>query len=1052
MERQSAVKIAARDLIASLASTRRKFDFEDGSTWILIDGITKYVGNDRFAETRWRNKLLYFNLEDALMVSGALARQMNKDSDHVRFQLRDASNSSRSETYNLPVLCFSAFLFGKSASGSQVRLDRPATQPAPKPAAKPAPKRAAAAINADDQEEELVGEDDGKKTCYVDAPLRFVIYAARFLQNRFPDKLSAELRFFANPAISEADKINKFAAIADVVFGTPQDASKILERFLAKCPALYHENRRGVATALVLGDFYSVARRYRDTSAPSEKIVGAMLHTRMHWSAVTINKKKEVVLHNKDASTTNYPSWNDLAQVGKIAYICQAEKPLLGFSSETIICSKCNKNANDHPYSYVVRRCTAENCKNVLIGECTGMSDMGSALSLSLLGDFASNKIFRCPSCQKHNPLQVLTKPKTTAAPAPDSSSAPAASEQASIASSETPAPSQPSASPDSKKKKKSAKTAPSSDGTTPKSVAQVVKMALGDDYAASQEVAAASAAASKKQLAVKSAPLSEKPGPSKPASPSNNSAAQSESSTSSSASAKTKEASTTTTTSQPHGAVVKALAREEKIATGNNKLLTQQEARDMVTDAISAAERENSQQKFSTSSSVAPKKKRASTTPPPASVPAAGSKTSTGAPADALPTSGNKLPSAEVIRDVVTDKITDSGAQQTARFFLDPLAEEDLETGIEEGLGNVEKFPEELRQNLKRDFQHSWPNVPHPAMIKGSHIASWNLMSKEMQLAEGTLHPQSFLLHFRFLKEMQRMLRISSKEWLDYPLVVIAIRTLMVNAKVRKWQPQTLFRNACALQGALGALPLYTTNVKVQIQIGLEPLWRRVMGKWRLDSNQAQPHNQTVATFDWINAALAAVELNDLRTMAAIILQWYMAARIGDVLNLKWKDIIFKQKEDGSLNARITVSEGKVIRIRGPYTVPTVIPPDHAKLILAFFRMPHLKDAQPSTRLFPTAKDNFSLGVAHSYQQRLIRQALKKAHPQLCTRAIRRGSLQAMADSGVDNETLMIFSGHTEVKTLLRYLNWGRNAGDQANRANQAAAHLAPQETSTQS
>ena len=40
--------------------------------------------------------------------------------------------------------------------------------------------------------------------------------------------------------------------------------------------------------------------------------------------------------------------------------------------------------------------------------------------------------------------------------------------------------------------------------------------------------------------------------------------------------------------------------------------------------------------------------------------------------------------------------------------------------------------------------------------------------------------------------------------------------------------------------------------------------------------------------------------------------------------------------------------------------------------------------------------------------------------------RSVRRGSLQAMAQAGVPLELLMRFSGHTQEKTLLRYLNWG--------------------------
>ena len=41
--------------------------------------------------------------------------------------------------------------------------------------------------------------------------------------------------------------------------------------------------------------------------------------------------------------------------------------------------------------------------------------------------------------------------------------------------------------------------------------------------------------------------------------------------------------------------------------------------------------------------------------------------------------------------------------------------------------------------------------------------------------------------------------------------------------------------------------------------------------------------------------------------------------------------------------------------------------------------------------------------------------------------RSLRRGAIQALAKSpGITDEVLMMFSGHTQVATLRRYLSWG--------------------------
>jgi hypothetical protein len=47
------------------------------------------------------------------------------------------------------------------------------------------------------------------------------------------------------------------------------------------------------------------------------------------------------------------------------------------------------------------------------------------------------------------------------------------------------------------------------------------------------------------------------------------------------------------------------------------------------------------------------------------------------------------------------------------------------------------------------------------------------------------------------------------------------------------------------------------------------------------------------------------------------------------------------------------------------------------------------------------------------------------------------------MSQAGVPSETLMTFSGHKRVDTLMRYLNWGAEAAGRAEEARAAAAHL---------
>lgn len=68
-----------------------------------------------------------------------------------------------------------------------------------------------------------------------------------------------------------------------------------------------------------------------------------------------------------------------------------------------------------------------------------------------------------------------------------------------------------------------------------------------------------------------------------------------------------------------------------------------------------------------------------------------------------------------------------------------------------------------------------------------------------------------------------------------------------------------------------------------------------------------------------------------------------------------------------------------------------------------------------------------------------------RRINPKMEARSVRRGSLQALADTDVSFETLMWFSGHATLQTLMRYLNCGRKAAGQRRQMATAGKHLLP-------
>jgi integrase len=354
-----------------------------------------------------------------------------------------------------------------------------------------------------------------------------------------------------------------------------------------------------------------------------------------------------------------------------------------------------------------------------------------------------------------------------------------------------------------------------------------------------------------------------------------------------------------------------------------------------------------------------------------------------------------------------------------------------------------VVKTPEELNaaegdavldNTLEQDFQGRSGNAPATAIYRGKFLHDLQLNKQVPKEVANARHPGTFQNHFRCLRYAKAMVLNSPKEWQEIPLVTILIRVLNLQAVHRKWKPQTTFREACSMQGAFNGLQIYS-NQKFQIELADSYLWRLAMAIWRLAAQQNQPHNQTVVSALSILEAINATDPLDIRTKAALILQWFLAGRAGDVLKLRKEDLVI-DAENGFIAA--TFNHAKTVAKRGAYTVKTAI--NNKELLVVLQEYLNTIPNEKGVMVFPLSGPN---GLSIPRQEERMRMALKFKDPALTTRSIRRGALQAMAKNGVDEATLMHFSGHKDRNTLLRYLDWGRNFSKEEQSAHEAAQHL---------
>ena len=261
---------------------------------------------------------------------------------------------------------------------------------------------------------------------------------------------------------------------------------------------------------------------------------------------------------------------------------------------------------------------------------------------------------------------------------------------------------------------------------------------------------------------------------------------------------------------------------------------------------------------------------------------------------------------------------------------------------------------------------------------------------------------------HHRILVELQKL--VAERPHLElWPLDQLVAEYFQELARVRNWKPQSLLRKLAACVGAFAKLPLYAF-CRYAVHLERCPVLQDVMRRVELESQQAQPQGQEGVTLEDFIKIIQRT--NDEEVKVALILQWVTTARPGCVLQLRREDVDLEA--GGAL--RVKFRFGKGVRFRGPYTVPTVVADPTWRAALSKL----LARRQSAEALFPAARQ----------VQPLMRAALRSGEdPYGTLRAMRRGSLRTLAQAGVEKQIMMRFSGHTTEKSLMRYLDFGKEA-----------------------
>jgi len=319
--------------------------------------------------------------------------------------------------------------------------------------------------------------------------------------------------------------------------------------------------------------------------------------------------------------------------------------------------------------------------------------------------------------------------------------------------------------------------------------------------------------------------------------------------------------------------------------------------------------------------------------------------------------------------------------------------------------------------------------HLPEPrevALFPAGYLLNLNFHqhSADGYVPETSAQKISLLRRFQEFLELHPLAQV-------LPLVDATLYFLDFCTNRSGWQPQTLFRSMNTLASAFKNLGCYCDQ-NISVDLFTEPRWRGHFREIKQVQSRSQPRDQTFALWEQVRAAVQICQAADPSSALALLLMWFTCARPGCVTKLRRRDIEFTSP----VHFSITFGDGKGSRFGQIYTVPSKMPEDAASFVQA-----QLAPLSPGDLLFPTAPPN----APRQRQARLL-QILREVDPSLNLRAMRRGSLQALAAVESDLAKIRQFSGHTSDETLLRYLDWGKHARQR----HEVAQHLAAALTSS--
>ena len=249
-------------------------------------------------------------------------------------------------------------------------------------------------------------------------------------------------------------------------------------------------------------------------------------------------------------------------------------------------------------------------------------------------------------------------------------------------------------------------------------------------------------------------------------------------------------------------------------------------------------------------------------------------------------------------------------------------------------------------------------------------------------------------------------------------PFVRALLEIVDTRRRHRRWKWTSTLRAMAEVAGALRNLPVSQGIGSVTLSDSAE--WLAAIRGVAGQAKSERPRVPKAATAAQILAAIRAETRRPVRLLLA--LTWLCCGRTGDCRLLSAYDLALNGD-----TLTVTFRHGKTISRRGAFSLHTVFP------------------AGWLGELGISPGDVSWASQLHLASVNDVLAALRRIAPDLENRSIRRGALQSLAQADTSEDLLLLFSGHTSVTTLRRYLAWGAIGSAKKTAMTAAALSLAP-------